>query len=34
MSSQWKRGGAFYCIQSNLLKSALVAISGKIDICK
>ncbi len=34
MISQWKRGGAFFCIESNNLKEALVRVSSKTDACK
>ena len=33
MTSQWKRGGAFYCLKSKVLKSALVSITAQVDNC-
>lgn len=33
MTSQWKRGGAFYCINSPIVKQALVAITAATATC-
>jgi deoxyribonuclease-2 len=33
MSSQWKRGGAFYCIESDVLRMAMEAISTEVNAC-
>ena len=33
MSSQWKRGGAFYCLKSPLLKQAMVSITASTVTC-
>jgi deoxyribonuclease-2 len=33
MSSQWKRGGAFYCLDSPLLKQALVSVTASTATC-
>lgn len=33
MTSQWVRGGAFYCIKSSILKQALVSITASTTPC-
>ena len=33
MTSQWKRGGAFYCLNSPSLKQAMVAITAQTSAC-
>lgn len=33
MTSQWKRGGAFYCLNSAILKNALTKITSQTQTC-